>query len=142
MSFGRKFKRTSRNTPAETAYRMQGEAECRKIADVIATMIPASELQDKWRQEGSAHVTEPSAETASFIRETVQGMRDVPLDEILLGMTESVASLKQSLAAPAQTLTSDSPLAIAGKLVVEAMAIFDREMHSAMRLPEETEGVA
>lgn len=174
--FGRKVKRQGarRASPAEMAYRVQGEGECRKIADVVATMLPASrgfvlvtadygdaesfsntsyvarmrrddaarllsELLDNWRTEGKARVTEPSVETATFLRESVVGMHDVATAEIVEGMAKSVRGLEEALLDDARDGGTEGPtsaLALSGRLAVEALTIFDREMRARMTRPE------
>jgi len=170
--FGRRHRSPENESLAEKQFRLSGEAECRQIAELIATKLPASrgfvlvtadygepgsfsnanyvarmdrddaarlltEMLDTWRADGRATVTEPSVQTATFLRESVHGMSDVPTETIARAIPETVAKLRAALAETGMpTLGSESAVALAGRLAVEALAIFDRQVRAACRAPD------
>lgn len=172
-SSSRRFRRRTPATEsvAEKTFRLSSEAECRRIADVVAGMLPASrgfvlvtadygdagafsntnyvarmrrddaarlltEMLDTWRVNGAAEVTEPSVQTATFLRESVHGMTDVPTSTIATALPETVAKLRTALGAGGSAHGSESALALSGRLAVEALSIFDRLMRAALREPD------
>ena len=143
-------------TPEEVRYRLNSEANCRKIADVIRghlfeglgyVLITAdygegkrfsnasyvssvnredaarllSEMLDYWRT-GGTHVTEPTMETTTRVREQVYRLREEPLDRLLHGARCSVRDAGEAVKMRDQKTAAIQAL----KMAVEGMAIFDR----------------
>lgn len=93
-----------------------------------------SELLDHWRGEGD-HVTEPTLETTTRVREQVYRLREEPLDRLLHGARCSVRDAGEAL----KMLDKNTAAVQALKMVCEGMAIFDRmvrEMHHPAPPPE------
>jgi hypothetical protein len=137
-------------TPAETQYRLRSEAECRRIAGLIKSELPAgmgfvlitADLGEAGAsfsnlsytasidREDSARMltellnggmgTEPSVATATKMREFVYRMRDTPLAKLLHGARCSVRDLEPALRMREPERAAREAL----KLASEAMAIF------------------
>lgn len=94
-----------------------------------------TEMLDNWRAEERAHVCEPSTQTSTFLRECVFGMRDINVATIAGGLAETAAAVTAACA-------GDDPRAVttlAGRLAVEALAIFDRFLVEAMKAGQDPE---
>lgn len=78
------------------------------------------ELLDRWQESGIA--TEPTVKTATFVRENVHALRDVPVSELLKGARYSVRDGAEAYSAGDRK----KACAMFGKLMVEATALFGR----------------